>query len=600
MKPRILRGLLISLAVSVTATASSEPPSAAPLNAPLMTVDQVRPGMKGVAYTVFQGTQPEAMEVEILGVLKDLNGPKSDVILVRLRGDKPEYSGVVAGMSGSPVYVDGKLLGALAFRIGQFPKEPIAGVTPIAEMLEISELDHSRPPDAQPASSKARPETSRVFAPADAIGLDQFRDFLTPIDTPLVFSGFSEETLRRFAPQFAAAGVVPVSGIGSADPNAHDPSPLVPGSAVNAVLIEGDMNVAATCTVTYVDPQRLLACGHPLLQFGMVDLPMTKAEVVATLASPLNSFKIVNTTEAVGSFVQDRHNGILGRFGKTPEMIPVTLTVRGGSKPKQFHYQVLNNAKLTPVAVMATVFNSLQGVNEYGEEITYRMQGKIQVQGYPDVTLRNMFAPLDSNAPTAAAVAISLGDRFGRIFDNPYVTPGITGVNLDFDLAREHRWARLESARTDVTEARPGDDIVIESVLRPYRGEGIVRQIPVKVPTSTPKGTLRILVSDGDTLDRMRRAVPAFARKMDLASTIAMLNKDHSNTRLYVSLLEANPQAMVEDKVMPALPLSVINVMEGMRATQEMMVIGESAVNEASASMDYVVSGAQVISVTIK
>jgi hypothetical protein len=565
-----------------------------------MSVDQVRPGMKGVAYTVFQGTQPEAMEVEVLGVLKDVNGPKSDIILVRLKGDKPEYSGVVAGMSGSPVYVDGKLLGALAFRIGQFAKEPIAGVTPIAEMLEISELDHSRPSDTVPASTKARADTSRTSAPGDAAGLDQYRDFLTPIDTPMVFSGFSEETLRRFAPQFAAAGVTPVSGIGSADPNAHDPSPLVPGSAVSAVLIEGDMNVAATCTVTYVDPQRLLACGHPLLQFGMVDLPMTKAQVVATLASPLNSFKIVNTTEAVGSFVQDRHNGILGRFGRTPEMIPVTLAVRGGSKPKQFHYQVLNNAKLTPVAVMATVFNSLQGVNEYGEEITYRMQGTIQVQGYPDVTLRNMFAPFDSNTPAAAAVAISLGDRFGRIFDNPYATPEITGVNLEFDLARERRWARLESARTDVTEARPGDDIVIESVLRPYRGERIVRQIPVKVPTSTPKGTLRILVSDGDTLDRMRRAVPAFVRKMDLASTIAMINKDHANTRLYVSLLEANPQAMVEDKVMPTLPLSVMNVMEGMRGTQDMVVIGESAVNEASAPMDYVVAGAQVISVSIK
>jgi hypothetical protein len=564
-----------------------------------MTVDQVRPGMKGVAYTVFQGTQPEAMEVEILGVLKDMNGPKSDIILVRLRGDKPEYSGVVAGMSGSPVYVDGKLLGALAFRIGQFAKEPIAGVTPIAEMLEISELDHSRLPDTQPASAKARAETSRTSAPGDATGLEQYRDLLTPIDTPIVFSGFSEETLRRFAPQFAAAGITPVSGIGSADPTAHDAGPLVPGSAVSAVLIEGDMNVAATCTVTYVDPQRVLACGHPLLQFGMVDLPMAKAEVVATLASPLNSFKIVNTTEAVGSFVQDRHNGILGRLNKTPEMIPVTLTVRGGSKPKQFHYQVLNNAKLTPVAVMATVFNSLQGVNEYGEEITYLMQGTIQVQGYPDVTLRNMFAPFD-NTPTAAIVAMSLGDRFGRIFDNPYVTPEITGVNLEFDLARERRWARLESVRTDVTEARPGDDIVIESVLRPYRGERIVRQIPVKVPTSTPKGTLRILVSDGDTLDRMRRAVPAFARKMDLASTIAMLNKDHANTRLYVSLLEANPQAMVEDKVMPALPLSVMNVMEGMRGTQDMVVLGESSVNEASAPMDYVVSGAQVISVTIK
>ena len=600
MKPRFFCALLLSLAVIPTASASSEPSNNAPLNAPLMSVDQVRPGMKGVAYTVFQGTQPEPMEVEILGVLRDVNGPKNDIILVRLRGEKPEYSGVVAGMSGSPVYVDGKLLGALAFRIGQFSREPIAGVTPIADMLEISELDRSRPADAQPASARARTEASRTSAPGDNAGVEQFRDFLTPIDTPIVFSGFSEETLRRFAPEFAAAGITPVSGIGSANPKAHDPAPLVPGSAVSAVLIEGDWNVAATCTVTYVDPQRVLACGHPLLQFGMVDLPMTKAEVVATLASPLNSFKIVNTTEAVGAFVQDRHTGILGRLGKTPEMIPVTLTVRGGSKPKQFHFRVLNNAKLTPAAVMATVFNSLQGVNEYGEEITYRMHGTIAVQGYPEVILQNMFAPFDSNTPTAALVAVSLGERFGRIFDNPYVTPGITGVNLEFDLARERRWARLESSRTDVTEARPGDDIMIESVLRPYRGERIVQQIPIKVPTSVPKGTLHILVSDGDTLDRMRRVMPALARKLDLASTISMINKDHTNTRLYVSLLEANPQAMVEDKVMPTLPLSVMNVMEGMRGNQDMVVIGESAVNEASAPVDYVVAGAQVISVTIK
>ena len=173
-------------------------------------------------------------------------------------------------------------------------------------------------------------------------------------------------------------------------------------------------------------------------------------------------------------------------------------------------------------------------------------------------------------------------------------------MNLEFDLARERRWARLESARTDVTEARPGDSIVIESVLRPYRGERIVQQIPIKVPTSAPKGTLHILVSDGDTLDRMRRMMPALSRKMDLASTIAMLNQEHSNTRLYVSLLEANPQAMVEDKVMPTLPLSVMNVMEGMRGNQDMVVSGESAVNEASAPVDYVVAGAQVISVTIK
>ena len=557
--------------------------------------------MRGVAYTVFEGTKPEPMQLQVLGVMKDANGPKGDIILVRLLGDKPEFTGVVAGMSGSPVYIDGKLVGALAFRIGQFSKEPIAGVTPIADMLEINELDRTLPAQAQNTGKNnvigASAKTSGPSASSDSV--QQVSDYLTPIETPIVFSGISEDGLRRFAPQLTAAGITPVMGVGSAS-NEKQPEPLEPGSAVSAILIRGDMNAAATCTVTYIDASHLLACGHPLMQFGMVDMPMTKANVVATLASPMNAFKIINTTESVGSFVQDRHSGILGVFDKTPRMIPVTLTIHGGARPKQFHYEVLNNARLTPVAVMTTVYSSLQGVNESGEEVTYRMQGKIGVNGFPDVSLDNMFAPLDANSPPAVALAMSLGERFSRIFDNPYATPDIQGVNLDIDMVRERRWARLESVRTDVTEARPGDEIVIESVLRPYRGESIVRQIPIKVPTSTPKGTLRILISDGDTLDRSRRVSPAIGRRLDLGSTIALLNKEHPNTHLYVSLLEPNPQAMVEDKVMPGLPLSVMNVMDGMRGTQDMVVIGESAVNESSTPLDYVVSGAQIISLTIK
>ena len=232
---------------------------------------------------------------------------------------------------------------------------------------------------------------------------------------------------------------------------------------------------------------------------------MTKAEVVATLPSPLNAFKIVNATEPVGAFVQDRHTGIMGEFGKNPDMIPVTLTIRGGPTTKQFHYEVLNNANLSPVAMMATVFNALHGVNEYGEETTYRMNGDINVKGYPDVTVQNMFAAADGGQPAAVLAAVAVGDRFSRIYDNPYNAPDVRGVQLDFDLVRERRWARLETARTDVTEARPGDEITIETVLRPYRGDSIMQQIPIHIPTSTSKGPLRILVSDGDTLDRMRR-----------------------------------------------------------------------------------------------
>jgi hypothetical protein len=564
----------------------------------IMTVDEVRPGMQGVAYTVFQGTQPESMGVEVLGVLKNMLGPKSDLILVRLHGEKAEYTGVVAGMSGSPVYINGKMLGAISYRIGSFSKEAIAGVTPITQMLEINEFDKSVP--GQDPISSAKPATAeKTSGPGLGAGdLKNYAQYLQPIDAPFVFNGFSEETIKQFASKLSAAGIVPVMGVGAAS-DAKQPEPLVPGSAVSAVLVRGDMDVAATCTVTYIDKEHLLACGHPLTQYGMVDLPMTKANVVATLASPLNAFKIINTTEPVGAFVQDRHTGILGRFDREPQMIPVTLSIHSASGPREYHYEVLNNAKLTPVMMMTTVFNALMGMNQYGEETTYRMNGRIHVNGYPDVRLNNVFSPVDT-APTAYSVAQELGEHFGRIYDNPLQAPTIGGVNLEFDLEHDRHSAVLENARTDVTEARPGDEITIEAVLRPYRGDRIVRRIPVRVPTSVPKGTLRILVSDAETLDRARHVNPAVNRQLDLNSTIELLNKEHLNDHLYVSLLEANPQATVEDKVMPAVPLSVMNVMEGLRATQEMVVYNESAVNESSTPVGYVVSGSQVISLTIK
>ena len=567
-------------------------------------VSEIHAGMRGVAYTVFQGTKPESMGVEVLGILRNANGPKGDIILVRLSGEKVEYTGVVAGMSGSPVYLNGKLAGALAFRIGEFSKEPIAGVTPIKEMLEISAMDR-RPGSTVNAESSVRTPTRTSGPGADGLTSDglatkDYANYLKPIEAPLVFSGFSQEAMQRFSPQFAKAGIVPVMGVGSVS-ESKQPQPLEPGSAISAILVRGDMDIAATCTVTYMDAHHLLACGHPLLQFGMVDLPMTKAEVLATLPSPLNAFKIVNATEPVGAFVQDRHTGILGEFGKQPEMIPVTLNIHGGAADKQFHYEVLNNANLSPLAMMATVFNALHGVNEYGEDTTYRMNGRISVNGYPDVTVQNMFAPSDGGQPAAVMAALSLGERFSRIYDNPYAVPGIRGVQLNFDLVRERRWARLEGARTDLIEARPGDEITIETVLRPYRGEVILQQIPIHIPTSTSRGPLRILVSDGETLDRVRRGNPLLGRKMDLASTIALLNKQHVNNRVYVSLLEADPEAMVADKVMPTLPLSIMNVMDSMRGTQEMIVQGESSVNEAATGpLDYVVAGAQVLTITVK
>src|ERR1022692_2943526 len=266
---------------------------AAQTSQPTIPVDQIHPGMRGFALTVFEGIKPESMDVEVLGVMHNTNGPKGDIILIRLHGKKVEYTGVVAGMSGSPVYLNGRLAGALAFRIGEFSKEPIAGVTPIADMLEINALDKSpaeeaaatKPSVTNSAGKTASPGDAGTFSDSNQNSTQSFASYLKPIDSPLVFNGFSEDTVRRFAGQFASAGVVPVMGAGSVSED-KQPEPLEAGSAVSAILVRGDMDIAATCTVTYIDPQRLLACGHPLLQFGSVDLPMNKAQVLVMLPSP--------------------------------------------------------------------------------------------------------------------------------------------------------------------------------------------------------------------------------------------------------------------------------------------------------------------------
>jgi hypothetical protein len=299
-------------------------PAAAPAVTKFFPLSEVKRGMKGVAYTVFEGVNPEPMQVEILGLLKDALGPGQDMILARLHGDKPEYTGVVAGMSGSPVYIDGRLVGALSYRIGQFSKEPIAGITPIESMLQVRDGNGAGSVGMQRAQGERTnagflrsAQNDDSFSPSGGSFSPSADNFsrrgqpeIRAMETPLVFGGFSPETVERFGDKFRAMGLTPVAGLGGADPTAVQPEPLVPGSAVSAVLVRGDLSMAGTCTVTYVDPKRLLACGHPITQYGPVDMPMTKAEVLASLASPLNAFKIINTTETVGAFTDDAGVGV--------------------------------------------------------------------------------------------------------------------------------------------------------------------------------------------------------------------------------------------------------------------------------------------------
>ena len=565
------------------------PPSSA--TAGIYPLAQVHRGLHGVAYTVFEGTQPEAMDVEILGVLKNVLGPDQDMILARLHGSKPEYTGVVAGMSGSPVYIDGKLLGALSYRIGQFSKEPIAGITPIAEMLAVNGSPNASMWTAQAADHTDASSSLPVAAATE----------IHPIETPLLLSGFSPEAVKFFQEHVSVMGLTPVAGLGgNASGDGHmDSSPLLPGSAVSALLVRGDLEVAATCTVTYVDPHQVLACGHPITRYGNVSIPMTKADVVATLASPLNAFKIVNTTQTVGAFTEDRSSAIRGVPGESAHMIPVVIHTRGGPRDHTLHIEVVDNPDITPGALMVSLYESLLETNSYSEELTYELRGTVTIDGYPPLHLDTLIAPTEQ-LPSALRAALTVGQRFQTVYGNSARVRNIQRIDLDVDSLPGRRSIQLERAQATQPAARPGDTVMVEATLRPFRGETRNIRIPIPLPLTLNPGPLRILLSDGPTLDRLTTSSPASEGPLELSSIIHQMNAAHTDDRLYVTLLLPNAQAVVDGRTLASIPISMANVLEPLRTNRGISLNGESVVPVTSIPMDAMLTGMQVVSLEVQ
>jgi hypothetical protein len=604
-------------------------PAAAPAVTKFFPLAEVKRGMKGVAYTVFEGVNPEPMQVEILGLLKDALGPGQDMILARLHGDKPEYTGVVAGMSGSPVYIDGRLVGALSYRIGQFSKEPIAGITPIESMLQVRDGNGAAAAGMQQAvgertnagvlrsaqNDNSFSQAGGSFSSGNSVSpsggsfsqaSDSFSRHEQPemraMETPLVFGGFSPETVERFGDKFRAMGLTPVAGLGGADPTAVQPEPLVPGSAVSAVLVRGDLSMAGTCTVTYVDPKRLLACGHPITQYGPVDMPMTKAEVLASLASPLNAFKIINTTETVGAFTEDRASAIMGQFGLKARMIPVVVEVDPpmgvAGEAKTLHFEVLDNRQLTPSTMLVSVYQSLQTNNTAAEEMSYRLTGEIGVKGFSPVRMQGMMAQ-NEFFPGTINAALLVNDRFSRVYSNALEQPVVTGLKLKVEAIPSRMTAVLESARLSRIDAHAGDEIEVEATLHPYQAEARMVRVKVTLPAKLTPGTTRVVVSDGATVDRLTTRT-GMQQQVGLADMVASMNRMHANDRVYVTLLDHATQAVLEGQALPGVPLSMANVLEPLKDAQKMQLTGESVVEAGSAEAGYAVSGSQVLNLLVK
>jgi hypothetical protein len=585
-----LCGLALILLLSAYPLWAANDPAIFPLS-------DVKPGMKGEMYTIFSGDQIEKTDLEVIGVLHNAVGPKLDVILVRLLGDQVQQTGVVAGMSGSPVYFDGKLAGALALKLGTFTKEAIGGVTPIEDMLEVEQSRPATSPEAiRPSAVSVPAGTAQTFAVTGASS----NQLLVPIETPLITTGLYPETLAKFGKFFSSWGMAAMAG-GTAAPSPDD-AKLKPGDMVGFDLVRGDLSISSGCTVTMIQDNRILACGHPLFGFGKVEMPLSRAHVMMTLASAAASTKIITTGATIGTLTQDRQTAVMGTLGAGPPMIPLDLTLDTPAAEKKYHFEVIESPQLTPTLVAAVAYNGIIGSPAYGEGSTLQLNGTIEVKGHTPVRLDDLFAPADQTTPAPFYLATQVQADFGRIYSNPYESPQIGRIDLQVKALPERRWATIDSAWLDRSVVSPGDTVKVKVLLRPYRGPAFVQDIPVTIPPQTVSGKLELVISDAEFLNRNVQSLAASTQGQlpGLEEMIQLINRERHNDRLYATLLQPTPTVLVEDKEMPNIPASAINVLNQRQNPGGARLLWQSTAGEWSVQMHQVIAGQDMLTITVK
>ncbi len=588
----LVAGIAFAAALALFALAAS-----AQVSTEILPLGQVRPGMQGYAYTIFAGDQVEKFGLEVIGVMPNFLGPRQSIILVQLKGPKVEHTGVVAGMSGSPVYLEGKLAGALSLKLGIFTKEPLAGVTPIEDILHP-------PSQASSVAGASQAVPQQLSLPSDAAsrtGLPS-GSALEPIETPLVFSGFQPTALHQFAGQLQGYGLVAAQGGTVA--SRPDDAQLAPGDMAGMVLVQGDASINSACTVTAVLGSQVFLCGHPFLNLGNVQLPMARSRVLTTLSSDLASTKIVNVGGPIGTITGDHLTAVTGKLGAPPPMIPFDLTLFFAGAEKKLHFELVNHPKLTPLLVAITTFSGLTQNSIYGEGTTLHLSGEIRLHGHAPVRMENIFAPIDALVPDGLPIALTVQNTFARLFTNTFETPSVEQISLRVESVPGRQSFTIESAWLAKGEAAPGETLRVRILLRPYRGAARIEETAVRIPDQAVRGTtLRVLVSDADWLNRSSRGFlfPGIAGSSSgLDQLIALLNRERHNDRLYVGLFVPSPTLLWDDKELPNVPLSEINVVDGRPSPGSVQILRESLASESSILLGGPVSGVISLNLPIR
>jgi hypothetical protein len=580
-------------------------------------VEELRPGMIGIGRTVFEGERLEDFRVHILGVMRNVIGTRRNLVLARLEGGPLAETGVIAGMSGSPVYIDGRLLGAVSYSLGDFSTEPIAGITPIGEMRDAAAFSGTRfqtarvdlelpvTPDSLRASLReafswldpfaASPTDVRIVG--DATLPAGLATMLRPIATPLTLGGFTPGTIDLFVPAFRDHGFAPALSLTAAQDVPPATRRLQPGDPVGVTLMSGDLEFGATGTVTEVDGDTVYAFGHQFYNLGPTRFPMTRAYVHTVLPSLASSTKITSTGEVIGTISQDRATTIAGTLGPGPEMIPVSLTLRSDrSVPRRFEISIVQDQLMTPLLAYLSVLNTLTSYERQSGIASFEIAGTAAIQGHVDLEFNNLFSGDQASVDAAAAVV----GPINFLLRNAFEDVRIESLRLEIDASEEPRQATLERVWIDGPRPSAGATVMVHAALRTYRGDEIVESLPLDIPPNA-RGMVSVMVADGLSLSeweaREFQTQPLQTRS--LPQMIATLNETRRNDRLYVRLLGSGAGAVIRGEALTSLPLSVLAVMASDRDGGGSVSIRTAPLGAWELPVDQVVTGFRTLTLTL-
>ncbi len=585
----------------------------------IMPLKDVKPGMRGTGLTVFENNQIEQFDVEIIDIVRNFS-PQRDLILVRLLGERVNHTGVVSGMSGSPIYINDKLIGALAYRMGNFMKEPIAGVTPIEEMLQMFQREQVRDLEISTTVEQNSAEFKRYFYSHQFEKFDIFQlltfqqtfNFagIKPIETPLIISGLSPSLHKMINPYFSDSNFILLPG-GEIDQSAtKDGETIRPGSAIAGVVVSGDFDVSAVGTVTYRDGDKILAFGHPFIGRGPVNIPLAEAKIITTLSSLYASNKFALATGIVGNMRQDRAAGIMGIINEIPPMIPVNVKVGSPiSTEKKFQFNIANDrsmATIIPVYLWITLLNAMQSARLGGGDYALKLKGRIDLEKDPDVIFDNFYSGgsaglFDGSSSDIPQAAYDIVMTLAPLLVNDFEVPKIRSIDLEFFAQPGQRLAEIEQVFYDKEEISPGDSLNIVIFLRPYMGKRIelIKRIYVPKNLGSDKISLAVGGTQEITKWEFQGGIGKFAPS-NFNELVMLLNQKRKNTDIIIQLKVMDSGAMLHGREFPSLPPSVYEIMKDKKTQKIYGSVTEKIVQEWSIPLDLQIQGGRKFSLTIK